>query len=157
MVLGIAVLALVQLQGASLGYTRRAEQLRTVTQVASAELDWLRQTEVDPLRATCQTFVPVGFGCEVETSILGFIGYDITVSAWAPGTDIAQTGPDVTLRALTTGQRYITGVEPTDGFEPEPPAGPPTESEPPSEEPADPAPCTGGQGKGKGKGNDGCS
>ena len=155
-ILGAAIVGLVQLQGASIGYTKRAEHPRTVTQIAEAEIEWLRQTEVNPLRVQCQTYVPPGYTCAVETSILGFMGYDLTVNVWAPGNDQDSGAPDISLRAFTTGQRYITGIEPTDGFEVDPPS-----SEEPSDpteepEPTEPPPCTGGQGKGKGKGSGGC-
>lgn len=150
-ILGVAIVGLVQLQGASLGYTRQAEHMRTVTQIAEAELQWIRQTEIHPERTSCETYVPSGYACGVETNILGFMGYDVTVNAWSPGADADNDEPDISLRAFTTGQRYITGIAPTDGFELEEPTEPPPDEEEPVVVP-DPPPCTGGKGKGKGGG-----
>jgi len=159
-ILGAAIVGLVQLQGASLGYTKRAEHLRTVTQIAEAEVEWLRQTHIDPTRTECQTYVPPGYTCEVETNIHGFMGYYLNVHVWAPGTDPDANDPDITLQTFTTGQRYVTGIAPTAGFEVEEPTGPPPSGgETPADDEEDTSgqtPCTGGQGKGKGQGKGGC-
>lgn len=155
-VLAVGIFGLVQLQGASLRYTSRAESMRTVTQIAEAEVEWLRQTEVDVLRTTCDSYVPPGYTCEVDIVPLGFIGYGITVS-------VENRDANIELQVFTTGQRYITGTEPTGDFTPDPgpPPGPGTGGgEPdPTDPPEDdtPAPCVNpGQGKGQGKGKGGC-
>jgi len=120
MVLAIGVAAAAQLQAASLRYSSQAEQLKIATQVAEAEVEWRRQTEVmTGTGLDCATIVPDGFSCEVDvvpcnavagtsalTCSLGLvspIAYKVAVKAAGPRTE-----PFV-LSTVTTGM-YVTGL-----------------------------------------------
>jgi len=149
-ILAIGIVALANLQASSLQYTSRAEELRTVTQIAEAELEWRRQTLIRPDRVACESTVPAGFDCNVDIVPVGALGNDITVS-------VTSRSADIQLSAFTTGQRYISGQVPDvigiidDGTGDDTGGGndddPPTDPEP--DDPT-PTPCV-NPGKGKGK------
>ena len=104
-VLAIGIVALANLQASSLQFTSRAEELRTVTQIAEAELEWRRQTRIRPERTDCESIIPPGYDCSVEIVPIGALGNDITVT-------VTSRNADITLSAFTTGQRYISGQVP---------------------------------------------
>lgn len=104
-VLAIGIVALANLQASSLRFTSTAEELRTVTQIAEAELEWRRQTEIQPLSTDCESTVPNGFECTVAIVPVGALGNDISVT-------VTSRNADITLSAFTTGQRYISGQMP---------------------------------------------
>ena len=147
-VLAIGVFALASLQASSLQYSSRAEELRIVTQIAEAELEWRRQTRIQPARTDCESIIPAGFQCSVEIVPIGALGNDIAVT-------VRSRSAEITLSAFTTGQRYISGQVPdivgilddeTDDEETgeTPPPAPPPPALPPVNNP--------GKGKGKGGG-----
>lgn len=119
-ILALGVAGAVQLQAMSLRFSNQAEHLKTATQVAEAEVEWRRQTEVvTGSSMSCATVVPTGYSCQVDvvpcnaiagsstlTCEIGLVSptaYRIDVTA---GSDLI---PPFTLSTVTTGV-YVTGV-----------------------------------------------
>lgn len=137
-VLGVGILALAQLQVFSLQNSGRAGVLRTVTQIAEAELEWQRQLRFadvesfEVLGEDCSTFRPAGFGCELDivgcspvgdgvTCAAGLsnpIAYQITVRAFSDSRPV-----EFEQSVTTTGQRYIAGVRSSGEIVDPPPNG----------------------------------
>lgn len=150
-ILGVGVAAAAQMQAASLRFSKQAEQIKTATQVAEAEVEWRRQTELEVGEALdCASYRPDGYTCVVEVEPCNAVGteleltcasglvspvaYRITVGVTPP------QGSEFVLSTITTGT-YVTGVVGT-GETAEPPPPPvepePDPEEPPVEEPARP-------------------
>lgn len=66
-ILGVGILALAQLQAASLRNSALAESINRTTRLARGELEWQRQTALDPGDTSCSALVPADFGtCRVD-------------------------------------------------------------------------------------------
>ncbi len=121
-VLAVGIIALVQLQAASLRHTAQAESINRVTRLVRGELEWQRQTALEPASLDCSSLVPGDFvGCEVvvEPCALDFLEdgsasfvcgeavspsvYRVTVSAEA------SRGQSLTLDTLWSGI-FISGA-----------------------------------------------
>ena len=101
-VLGVGIVSLVQLQATALRSTALAEQIRTVTQVAEAELEWRRHTALDSV--DCVSFRPEWISdCSVATSRLGTNAFLVTVY-------VAGREAEVELSTFRTGQLYVGGL-----------------------------------------------
>lgn len=157
-ILAVGIIALANLQASSLQSTSLAEELRTVTQVVEAELEWRRQTRINVASTDCESLFPTWVECEVQVVPVGALGNDITVT-------VTSRNADISLSAFTTGQRYISGRVPDEvGFTGDNGAGnggngddngddddtgtPTTPGD--DDDPAPTVPCR-DQGKGKGK------
>ncbi len=142
-VLGVGVAAAAQMQAASLRFSRQAEHIKTATQVAEAEVEWRRQTELEVGESLdCASFIPDGYSCVVQvdpcnavgeqleltcaTGLVSPVAYKIIVGVTPPN------GSQFVLSTVTTGT-YVTGVVGT-GETAEPPT-PPAEPDPDPEEP----------------------
>lgn len=153
-VLAVGVMGAAQLQATSLRFTSQADLLKTSTQVAEAEVEWRRQTDLTMgLGMGCESHVPDGYGCEVDIVPCNAVGASLSFTC-APGlvnpvayrisvtVDGARLDP-FTLSTITTGT-YVTGVVGTGEVAPWPtdptdPTDPPTD--PGDPEPSDPRPC----------------
>lgn len=151
-VLGVGVAAAAQMQAASLRFSRQAEQIKTATQIAEAEVEWRRQTELelgDDL--DCASYRPDGYDCVVDVEPCNAVGTELTLTcayglvspvAYRITVDVAPpNGNAFSLSTITTGT-YVTGVVGT-GETAEPPT-PPAEPEPdPTDPPVEPPakPC----------------
>lgn len=122
MVLTIGIIALVQLQAASLRNTATAEAINRTTRLVRGELEWQRQTALEPDELECSALVPEDFeGCVVvvEPCALVFLesgggdfvcgagvspsSYRVTVTAEGP------RGQELELRTIWTGV-FIAGA-----------------------------------------------
>ena len=66
-VLSIGILALAQLQTVALQNTARAEAINRTTRLGRGELEWQRQTALEPGSDLCSALVPEDFtGCSVD-------------------------------------------------------------------------------------------
>lgn len=120
-ILGVGILALAQLQTASLRNSALAESINRATRLARGELEWQRQTALDPGEIDCSALVPDDFGecrvdvlpCSLEFASGGGASlvcgasvspstYRVTVSVEGP------RGQDIVLSTLWTGT-FIAG------------------------------------------------
>lgn len=121
-ILAIGIFAMAQFQAASLRSTATAESINRTTRLVRGELEWQRQTALEPAALTCSSLVPDDFGsCEVlvEPCSLDFAedgsatyecgdhvspsSYRVTVSAAGP------RGQSLSLDTLWTGI-FISGT-----------------------------------------------
>lgn len=66
-ILAVGIFALVQMQASSLRNTANAESINRVTRLVRGELEWQRQTALEPSSSDCSTLIPDDFaGCTVE-------------------------------------------------------------------------------------------
>lgn len=116
-ILAVGVLALAQFQAASLRNTALAEAISVTTRQVRGELEWQRQTAIDPFQDDCTLEdLPPGFtSCTVTILPCAYVfddagGGDLVCDAGAsPSTyrvDVTAVGPrgqELTLRTLYTG------------------------------------------------------
>jgi type II secretory pathway pseudopilin PulG len=112
-ILAVGIFAMAQFQAASLRNTAAAEAINRTTRLVRGELEWQRQTALEPASVACSSLIPDDFaGCTVvvEPCSLAFAvdgsatyecgagfspsSYRVTVSATGP------RGQDLTLDTL---------------------------------------------------------
>lgn len=160
-VLAVGVMAAAQLQTSSLRYSRQAEQLKTGTQIAEAEVEWRRQAAVTVgADQPCVSYLPDGYTCSATVVPCNAVGAAMTLTceqdlvspvAYKIAVTVAGTStPAFTLSTLTTGV-FVSGVLGTGDTEAgtgtsEPPSEPTEPTDPGDSEP-DPRPCVKYAGK----------
>jgi len=121
-ILAVGIMAMAQFQAASLRNTAAAESINRTTRLVRGELEWQRQTALEPATLECSSLVPADFeSCEVlvEPCSLAFAedgsstfecgdgispsSYRVTVTANGP------RGQHLTLDTLWTGI-FISGT-----------------------------------------------
>lgn len=122
MVLAIGIFALAQLQAVSLRNTATAEAINRTTRLVRGELEWQRQTALEPDEIECSALVPEDFGdCRVlvEPCDLIFLatggaafecGEDVPPSSYR--VSVSASGPrgqELELRTIWTGT-FIAGA-----------------------------------------------
>lgn len=121
-ILAVGIFALAQLQAISLRATAQAESLNRVTRLVRGELEWQRQTALEPTSATCSALVPDDFdSCTVEVEPCALDYFEDGGAALVCGPAISPSvyrvtvsaqgarGQDLTLDTLWSGI-FISGA-----------------------------------------------
>ncbi len=100
MVLAIGIFALVQLQATSLRHTAQAESINRVTRLVRGELEWQRQTALEPASLACSSLIPGDFtSCTVEIEPCALDFYEDGTASFVCGPTVSPSVYRVTVAA----------------------------------------------------------